>query len=615
LVPTFDLQVFDRQRPVFSDSLSEPIEFGRQEKEQDPLFVKLPCTSSAAGCRVFIARLQETNVSRGQLRIEPLAGDRIRVTNLSSKNPIMVRDSFPIAPQSSCELAAPVLLSFADKSIRVELHGSEAAEFQSLLQRTMVGAQSHEISKSRTRFGTLPLLPEPEAESLVTWLQTVTNVLRSAGNSNDFFQRAAKGMVDLVGLDAGRVVLWDEHRWSVVASFTAHGIASRPVDRPPSSRVLDVLQREKRTIWQVPSLASQSIMASLVDVQAVVAAPILNRHDEVIGALYGDRLLGTQSNSEPHISRLEAMLVETLACGVEVGLARVEQEKVAVAARVQFEQFFTPELSRQLAAEPDMLKGRDADVTLLFCDIRGFSRISERLGPARTVEWLGGVMTVLSECVIAHHGVLVDYIGDELVAMWGAPTEQADHAELACRAAMDILRAVPELNERWDAYVGEPLRFGIGLNTGPARVGNTGTPRKFKYGPLGNTVNLASRVQGVTKYLKSPILVTEATRNRLGPEFAARKICQVRVVNISEAVALYELGTGNDPHWSAICKLYEQALHCFEQRSFREAAKILGNLLAEYPDDGPALVLLSRAVNALVKPDTAFDPVWELSEK
>jgi len=105
-----------------------------------------------------------------------------------------------------------------------------------------------------------------------------------------------------------------------------------------------------------------------------------------------------------------------------------------LAARVQFEQFFTPSLASELAARPDLLKGRSLEVTLLFCDIRGFSRISERLGPGGTVEWISNVMEVLSDCVLAHQGVLVDYIGDELIAMWGAPKEEPQHAQLACRA-------------------------------------------------------------------------------------------------------------------------------------------------------------------------------------
>ena len=175
---------------------------------------------------------------------------------------------------------------------------------------------------------------------------------------------------------------------------------------------------------------------------------------------------------------------------------------------MQFEQFFTPQLAAQLERDPQLLEGRNADVTLLFADIRGFSRVSERLGPARTMAWIQDTMGALSDCVLAHDGVLVDYIGDELMAMWGAPAPQADHAELACFAARQMLESLADVNARWQAELGGPVRLGIGLNSGVARVGNTGSRQKFKYGPLGDVVNVASRVQGATKYLGADCLIT-----------------------------------------------------------------------------------------------------------
>src|SRR5207302_9940389 len=136
-------------------------------------------------------------------------------------------------------------------------------------------------------------------------------------------------------------------------------------------------------------------------------------------------------------------------------------------------------------------------------------------------------------------GVLVDYIGDEIMAMWGAPEEQPNHAQLACNAALSMLDHLPALNQRWQSTLGEPMSLGIGLNSGEAHVGNTGSPRKFKYGPLGNTVNLASRVQGVTKYLRSRLLLTEQTCQEIGrldPQLRARarRVGKVSVVNIDE---------------------------------------------------------------------------------
>jgi adenylate cyclase len=114
---------------------------------------------------------------------------------------------------------------------------------------------------------------------------------------------------------------------------------------------------------------------------------------------------------------------------VATGLARQQQERAALQAQIRFEQFFGPELARHLKRAPDLLEGRDAEVTLLFGDVRNFSHFSEQLGPEGTLRWIGDVMGDLSECVLAEAGVLVDYIGDALLAMWGAPREQSDQVE------------------------------------------------------------------------------------------------------------------------------------------------------------------------------------------
>jgi len=288
-----------------------------------------------------------------------------------------------------------------------------------------------------------------------------------------------------------------------------------------------------------------------------------------------------------------------------------------------FEQHFTPELARELARNPDpmKMKARNAQVTVLFCDIRKFSTISERLGPEQTIGWLSGVMGEFSTSVIENGGVLVDYTGDELLALWGAPNEDPDHAEKACNAALEIAGKLEELNEKWCPIVKAETAIGIGVNTGQALVGNIGTHRKFKYGPLGTTVNLASRVQGATKYLRTPLLVTGNTREHLSWGFNTRRLCRVRVNNIREPVELFEIAPpgGSGEHWENLRDEYEAALDHFEKCQFRRASAILGDVLVKFPDDGPSLQLMSRVVDAMLRGQEGkteeFDPIWELEGK
>ena len=217
---------------------------------------------------------------------------------------------------------------------------------------------------------------------------------------------------------------------------------------------------------------------------------------------------------------------------------------------------------------------------------------------------------------------MVDYAGDGILAMWNAPTAQADHAGRACRAALDMLAELPGLNSRWQAVAAAALAFGIGINTGPAQVGNTGSSRKFKYGPLGNTVNLASRVQGATKHLGLPVLITGATAGEAGRFLRPRRLCQVRVVGIREPVELYELygGTPPPPNGSRTATATRPRFELFEAGHWLHTCQSLLPLLEQgqasgtheprHPQNHEALMGLPRSAA-----EETFDPVLELTSK
>jgi adenylate cyclase len=281
----------------------------------------------------------------------------------------------------------------------------------------------------------------------------------------------------------------------------------------------------------------------------------------------------------------------------------------------QLEQFFPPMVARQLLERPDLLDvGTHREITVMFCDIRGYSTVSRNLGPAGTIEWVSDVMEALTECVVRNEGVLVDFIGDELLAMWGAPTDQPDHATRACRTALEILALLPSLDERWQARIGRPMAFGIGINSGPAWVGNAGTRRKFKYGPAGDTVNIGSRVQGASRYLAAPLVVSGATRDKLADGFPSRRLGQVRVVNIKEPIEMHQVVPAGEPDWDRHRAQYEEALALFERRELQEAARRLGGLIAVHGASGPYLSLMSRTIEGLLSPDR-WSAVFELPGK
>ena len=272
----------------------------------------------------------------------------------------------------------------------------------------------------------------------------------------------------------------------------------------------------------------------------------------------------------------------------------------------QFTDFFSPELAAELDRNPALLDGERRDLTILFSDIRGFSRIAERLSPEDTCALVLDVMERLTCRIRAHRGVVVDYIGDAVLAIWNAPADQPDHALLACRAALAMLEELPGLNERWAERIGGPFGLGIGLNTGNALVGNTGSHSRFKYGPLGHAVNLASRVEGATKQLGVPVLITGSTHAALGEhDLATRRLGRVAFVGLDHPVDLYELHPGPlDPTWRTRRDTYEEGLSQFEACEMPRACRAFHRLLEgqEGRYDLPTLGLLGRAIEHMKNP-------------
>jgi len=591
------VRVYYRQELRQTVMLYDELEFGRQRPgEPEPFHF-----DSAIG-RVIIAPVNDKLISREQLRIRlcgvsPNDGEpRVAITNLSQKRPILVDTHGKLGPDETAEAPAASLISFEDIAIRIEPQALDAWQMRTLPHQTIApirGGGPFSIGMTQRSIIEVSENEQFTPAQLIRWLGETMEVLQSAAGASDFLVQAVDAVDRIVGFDAVAAVRFQGRKWEVVASKTFGDGQFSQAATAPSNTILQQVYDFKRTIRHLP--AGGDANHSLQGVEALVASPILDPDGNVIGAIYGVRC-GTLLRQLPQISDLEATMVEVIGCGAAAGIAREGEQKKALAARVLFEQFFTPQLAAELEADPQMLSGREAEISVLFCDIVRFSAISQRIGSHKTLDWISDVMDRLSVVVLQHDGVVVDYIGDELMAMWGAPKPQADHAIKACLAACDMLQCKTEIDSRWLAEVGEPIDFRTGICSGVATVGNIGSTRKFKYGPLGETVNLASRLQGVAKHFGVRQVISGATA--IGLKAASDILCRplgtVRVVNMDQPVNAFELCERPSREFEILAAGFSRAIAAIEANDLPVCIDQIGQLTSRFPNDTAVQMLASR---------------------
>jgi adenylate cyclase len=580
------------------EHLSGPLEFGRGPARED----------------VPRCILKDLYVSKDHIRVLEQDNGRVRIENLSQRNSIRLDDSLVIPIGADHEAVPPIRLSVGETMVDIERLLPDSAE--RVLQPIASPLSRRTDESGHTTLMELGRSPTPE--TLANWFETFISVQRAAAGSQEFYQQTAQAVVTLVGLDRGLVLLRRDGRWMVQARFPEE---VRQHGREFSMTALERVARERQTLFQ-SAMSMPKTEDSLQGIEAVAAAPIFDSGDRVVGVVYGCR-----SRIAPHvglsIGDLEAQVMQLLASMVGVGLARQEQEARALRRLVQLEQFFPGDLAREMELNPHVLDGQEREVTVLFSDIRGFSHMAERLGPMDTFRLASDVMDHLTAHVRESGGVVAHYAGDGLMALWNAPKDVPDHAARACRAALAMIADQPAFDAVWQERVGGPVRLGIGLNTGRALCGNTGSKQKFHYGALGHAVNLASRVEGATKQLGIPIILTGSTHDQLtggdaGPTgIATRRLCQARLAGIDGATDLYELHAETaSEEWQDWRWTYERGLALYEAGRWLEACRTLQSLLfGESEHDRPTLMLLARATKNLQEPPVPFDAVIDLEHK
>lgn len=297
-----------------------------------------------------------------------------------------------------------------------------------------------------------------------------------------------------------------------------------------------------------------------------------------------------------------------------------EKEKRQIRRAFQF--YLTKSVMDDMLKNPSKLKlGGDKRVlSVLFSDIRGFTTISERLTPEQLAKLINEYLTPMTNLVFETGGTLDKYIGDALMAIWGAPVEQPDHALRCCRTAVAMMRELGKLQEAWrmDGRDYPPIDIGIGINSGPMVVGNMGADQRFDYTVLGDNVNLASRLEGTNKDYQSHIIISESTLLLCEGRIAARQLGAVRVKGKREPVRIYELmddkpATGD---LAEIIAKFDAGVQAFREQRWADARAKFLEIQADHPDDGPTRAYLGF-VDEYEKdpPGEGWDGVYTMTHK
>ena len=352
--------------------------------------------------------------------------------------------------------------------------------------------------------------------------------------------------------------------------------------------VLAQLRRVRRKTW-VPTFAALGAIALYL-----VIAQLAFSHGLIVAV------------AAPTLATLVVLGAATVA-----NLATEGREKAHL--RAVFSQYVSRSVVDRILADPARarLGGERKELTVLFSDIRGFSALAEAMGPEALASFLGEYLTPMTELVLDSGGTLDKYIGDAVMAIWSAPIDFPDHAARACDVALAMQAALTKLNQKWIVEGRPEIAIGIGVNTGQMAVGNMGSAARFDYTVLGDQVNLASRLEGLTKEYGVGILVGEATMRAAGDRFVFREIDLVRVKGRVGAAPVYEL-CGRRGEATASLTAFADALAAYRRREFESAR----SAFAAIERDPAARIMADRcSVLSAAPPPGDWDGVYEQRSK
>ncbi len=264
-----------------------------------------------------------------------------------------------------------------------------------------------------------------------------------------------------------------------------------------------------------------------------------------------------------------------------------------------FTQYMDKRIVDYLLNNPEFITpgGQKKIVTVFFADIAGFTTISEKLSPENTALMLHKVLNSLTEVIIKNSGIVDKYIGDCIMAFWGAPLKTDSDEVNACRAAIKCIESLKEINKEFSEKGLPFIKIRIGIHTGDAIVGNIGSDRLFNYTVIGDTVNIASRLESVNKLFNTNIIISKETYSRVSDNFIARELGVITVKGKTRPLTIFEILSEKDdinPEKISLVKRFNTGYSFFKEKKWTEAKDIFHSILNDFPEDGPSRFYLKK---------------------
>ena len=287
-----------------------------------------------------------------------------------------------------------------------------------------------------------------------------------------------------------------------------------------------------------------------------------------------------------------------------------------------FKLYVPSTLVKQLidSGEKVTIGGKDRELTVFFSDIADFTTISENISPKELMMQLSDYFDIMTKMIEAECGTIDKFIGDAVMAFWGAPIRNEDHAIMACRAALKCQQIIGEFNKNWQAEGKFPFKTRMGINTGHMIVGNMGSRQRMNYSVMGDGVNLASRLEMLNKIYNTSIIISKGTHRYIHSQFITRTIDQITVKGKSQSVVIYELmaetGTPEAEQLTPLAEQFKTAYALYLKRDWQLAKTQFEAILEDYPADKPSTIYIERCDNFIAnEPDASWSGISKLFEK